>query len=307
MGWLSSILLAVLTGVVGLFSAAFVASACVKWFHISSFEGGSGYFVVINALLGGLAALVIGLVASRLIAASAAPAFWKAIGYSWGTVLALSAIAALIARGLADVPPTLDGNQLLLQVEIRLPAGQTNPLSAPSTDSYLTLGSVVRHVQRKSRKGELKPDQARLADGRWIIPGQVEVFTSRGLRSIDAVIGGKSCAGFLVPLPAHPGKQHAEWSRWLPHPRPGDPPWPETKASYRFRVQPIQPPPPPPSADEIDREETAKREAEFAAIPPDAPVQDWLPDTTYGAPDEKRAIAIQHITAQTNHLAEIWR
>lgn len=42
---------------------------------------------------------------------------------------------------------------------------------------------------------------------------------------------------YFVALMALPSKAGTEqWSEWLPRPRPGDPPWPDTKAPYRFRV-----------------------------------------------------------------------
>lgn len=69
MTWLSSIFIACLSGVLGLFCAGGIASLCVDWYRVSSFEGKSGFFVVFTALLGGLAAGVIGLIAARVVAA----------------------------------------------------------------------------------------------------------------------------------------------------------------------------------------------------------------------------------------------
>jgi len=46
MSWLTSLGIAVLTSLVAMFAAGFVAELSVRWYRISSFEGGSGYFVV---------------------------------------------------------------------------------------------------------------------------------------------------------------------------------------------------------------------------------------------------------------------
>ena len=108
MSWLASFLVALLTAAVGLVLGGFIASHAVSWYRISSFEGGSGYFVVGMALLGFVAALVIGLVASRIVAASAHPGVWRAIGWSQLTVVGIAAIIAGIARFSADVAPKLE-------------------------------------------------------------------------------------------------------------------------------------------------------------------------------------------------------
>ena len=49
--WLKSFLAGVLNSIAVMFGAGLVAALCVEWYHISSFEGGSGYFVVFLALL----------------------------------------------------------------------------------------------------------------------------------------------------------------------------------------------------------------------------------------------------------------
>src|SRR3982751_3779749 len=121
MSWIASILVAMLAPAIGLVLAGFIASNAVSWYRISSFEGGAGYFVVGMALLGFVAAFAIGLVASRIVAASAHPGVWRAIGWSQLTVFGIAAIIAAIARFSADVAPKLNGEELLLMVEIEWP------------------------------------------------------------------------------------------------------------------------------------------------------------------------------------------
>jgi hypothetical protein len=60
MNWLASIVIALLTGALGLVCAGIVASAWARWYHVSNFEGAAGYFVASTALLGGVVGVVLG-------------------------------------------------------------------------------------------------------------------------------------------------------------------------------------------------------------------------------------------------------
>jgi hypothetical protein len=299
MGWLASIGIALLSGVLGVVCAGIVAAACVSWYRISSFEGGSGYFVVAIAFLGGVAGFIIGLAMARVVAAGAGPGFLRALGLSSATVIGIAAIAALICWQLADIPPRINGQYLNLEVEIRLPAGETNSPASVSGDSHLHLGSLLGHTRRKSETGQLNLADARFEDGRWIIPGSVHLFTMRGKRMFDADLGGKQVAGFVVPLPARPGKRYEQWSGWQPQPRPGYPPWPDTESSYRFRVV-RQIPPPPPSPPPDPKVVEAEK---FAALKPDSPLQDWLIFLTYGAPEDRVKAVMKIVEERPQELA----
>src|SRR5512138_176683 len=52
MSWLASLAIALATAAGGLVLGGYLASLAVGWYRVSSFEGGSGYFVVVFALLG---------------------------------------------------------------------------------------------------------------------------------------------------------------------------------------------------------------------------------------------------------------
>ena len=238
MSWLASLFVALLTGVLGIVCSGLVAIGAVDWYRIPAREGQSGYFVIFFGLLGGIAGLIIGIVSARIVGTTAPPGFFKGLGLAWGIVVAIAGGAALVSWNLADIPPKIADELLDLAVEIRLPVGETNPASLTG-DSYLTLGSVnpLNGVQRKSEQGKLEVSQAKLVDGRWVIPGSVGLFTTRGKPSITIELGGKSRGGFMVPMPARPRRTQDEWSEWLPRGRPGGEPWPDTESSFRFRVQ----------------------------------------------------------------------
>lgn len=235
MSWLLSIVVAILTGVAGLFASGFVASLLVDWYHISSFEGGSGYFVVGLALLGGMAGALIGLITSRVVAARPKPSFPKALGLSLAVVVTILIGVGGTARLLADIPPEIDGETLFLVTEVRWPqSGAAEPASLPGP-GVVQLGATSGSVVRVTEDGPLFLDRAHQENGRWVIPGAVRVFTSRGDRILDFRIGEKTLAGFIVPLPRHPGDESRAWSDWLPHARPGSPPLPD-QFTYRYRI-----------------------------------------------------------------------
>lgn len=300
MSWLASIGVAILTGALALFLAGFVANACVTWYRVSGFEGKAGYFVVATALLGGIAGFVLGLVLARLVAAGAIPGvgrgFGPGLGVACAVVLGIAAVVALVCRLLADVPPRLRGQELMLQVELRLPSGAASPVEL-SGKSSITLGSVVARRRRSAREGTLAPADARLIDGRWVVPGEVFLFTGRGERLLEVQLDGKSAGGFLMPVPARPCAAHEQWSDWLPRPLPGHEPWPDDKISYRFRVRPIEPPPPPPDPEALAAEE-------FAALPDDAPLAARLAFLAHDAPQERAAAILAAAQARPDELAK---
>lgn len=304
MGWFASTIVALVSGAFGLVVGGLIAAACIEWYRMSGFEGKSGYFLVATALLSGLVGVVIGFVSSRVVAALAAPGFFKALGGSLAIILVCGGVVTLVAWLRADIAPEIDGAELNLEIELRLAAGATIPRAEPAGASF-TLGSSVDHVRRATRAGELRLAEARLENGRWIIPGSVFLFTARGLRSIDVQLGGQTVGGFIVPLPARPGREFLQWSDWGPRGRSAEQPWPETESSYRFRVARIVREPTAPTAEELQLEKERKLQAAFEAVRPNAPISAWFPYTHNGAPPERVGIAIHHIAEKKNYAAEL--
>ncbi len=73
MGWLLSLFIGVITGLITMVAAFATAEVAVGWYRISSFEGGAGYFVIAMALVGLFAGFVIGTVACRIVAGRPKP------------------------------------------------------------------------------------------------------------------------------------------------------------------------------------------------------------------------------------------
>ena len=239
LSWPLSILNAFLTGVVGMLAAGFVAAACVDWYGVSSREGESGYFVIAIALLGLVAGVAIGLIVARIVAGGTDPGFLKALGRSVAVVAVITLVGGGAARLLADIPPEINGEALMLAVEVRWPEDQVERPVAAAGEGSLALYSIpfYSNTVRASEDGPLWMEDAHRVDGRWVLPGAVSVFTRRGKRVLVVSTGDDHEAneGFQVPLPARPGKRQLQWSDWLPRTRPGT--TPHNKLTYRFRVQ----------------------------------------------------------------------
>ena len=238
MSWPSSFGVGILTAIVGLFASALLAALTASWYRIPSFEAQSAAYVASIAIVGMLGGFVIGLVSSRVIAGGTDPGFLRALGTSNGVLLGLLVIIGGVARVLADIPPTIDGEQLMLAVEIRWPeAHKESPATLPG-EPTLELGSITRmsHTQRATSRGPLWTSDAHLVDGRWVAPGAVDIFTTRGRLSIVAVLDSASRQGFIIPLSGAPGKRDMQWTEWYPHARPGAPPLADG-FQYRYRVQ----------------------------------------------------------------------
>ena len=243
MSWPASIFSALLTGLLGMFLSGFIAAMAVDWYNIPGREGESGYFVVALGILGFGAGLIIGLLVAR-VGAGTSPSFLRVLGVSLAIVAGIGALGGGLARALADVPPKLNGEELLLAVEVRWPTGQKEaPVPRGADEPSVSLHSIpwFSHTVRASGSGPLWMEDAHLVDSRWVVPGAVNVFTSRGTRMLSVATGEQKTQGFQVPLGAFPGKQDLEWSDWLPRFRPGVTVPPDL-LSYRYRVQKVTQP-----------------------------------------------------------------
>jgi hypothetical protein len=237
MSWLTILSVAVLTAISSALLGAVVASLGVDWYHVSSFEGKSGFlvvFIILACLVGGL---LLGGATAGVVAAGAAPGFGKALGISLLIVLLAAGAAAAILRALADVPPTLGGEKLMLMVEVRWPAAQTTTPAKDAELRTLELDILSGNVQRLSRQGPLWMEDARNEDGRWIVPGAVELFTNRGTRVIQVQPAIPGANGLLLPMDGTPGPRDLDWSAWLPRVDPAGGSV-DDGFTYRFKVMP---------------------------------------------------------------------
>ncbi|HSR91576.1 MAG TPA: hypothetical protein VLK88_09730, partial [Gemmatimonadales bacterium] len=134
MSWPASIFSALLTGLLALFVGGFIAAMAVDWYHISGREGESGYFVAGIAILSFGAGVLIGLITARMVAGGAHAQFLRALGISLGVVIGIGGLSLGLTRALADVPPEIDGEPLLLAVEVRWPEGRKEAPKSEGND-----------------------------------------------------------------------------------------------------------------------------------------------------------------------------
>lgn len=304
MRWFIYLLLSLPVAVVGGVAGGLIGNACTRWYRISSFEGGAGYYVlgliIAGTVVGGLAGVVTFGVSGPLDSSG----YGRTFGAAIGILAALAGTVTLLAWALADIPPELDGRPLVLEVELRLPAGAQRPEPATG-ESHFRLHSIANARSRAHADGSLHFDRVRKDGDRWIVPAEASLFTRRGGRSIDVRVDGGDPFGFLVSLPASPGRRYAEWSEWLPQPKAPNPPWPDSKPSYRYRVVPEPEPAPQPTYAEVAAEAEARKKAAFEALSPSDPLHELLQPLRYGQGGDEKPALIAKIQAKTNLVDEL--
>jgi len=86
-----------------------IGSRCVSWYRISSFEGGSGYFVIGIGLLGGMVGLITGLVTAGILGPQEGAGCLRAFFSAVGILVGLAVVTTDLWWVRADIPPRIDG------------------------------------------------------------------------------------------------------------------------------------------------------------------------------------------------------
>lgn len=252
--WLATIGIGITTAIVGLLVAGWFANKAVSWYNVPSREGASGYFVIFQALFGGIAGLVIGIIVSRVVNGMADASAARAFMFAQLAVILTVSVVATIARLLAHVPPTIGGDKLMMAVEFSWPAASAPtfpPFHAPADTTpsensvnaagdavgrpipHVVLFSTVGGGPYYGKQGPLWTDKLRHEGDRVIVPALVEIYTSRGQRLLQMHLTNDSTEAseiVVVPLRAFPRKSDLQWSNWLPtSTTPGAP-------MYRYRA-----------------------------------------------------------------------
>ncbi|MBR0681607.1 hypothetical protein GXW74_14010 [Roseomonas eburnea] len=300
MPWPAAIFLGLLTGLIGGIYAGLVADRAAPWLRISSFEGGSGYFVVFMALLGFLGSTIAGITTCRLAGEPGGAGIARGFGAALLVVGGLITAAGLLAWAQRDVQPLVGGQPIDLALELRLPAGAERPAPEPAETPYVHLSSGPN---LRSSMGDWNLEEARFEDGHWIVPGRVPVTISQAPRILTVGRFGPESQYVSLPVPARPGALEEAWSPWIgSYLGSGSPDPAEASHHVRYRVvrrpPPAPPPPAPPSA-------AALRQAAFAALAPDAPTAAFLDFAITDGWDEVRTEAIRIATARPDFAAAI--
>lgn len=239
MTWLSSLLIAVLTGVFGVACTLAVFSFCQSWYRISNFEGAAGYLMIVCAALGGVVAFAVGLIAARLVAAGVSPGFFKGLGVACGAVLALSLIAAVILWARSESGPKLPadkvvsvGRSLVLAVEVRGPKNfaVTTAIDESTASAGMNLLGVGPQPTGKFRLSEAKE-----VDGQWIVPATMPFISHSRQIFLEVRFSAEQWFRFALPLRrVSPKEIGGKWSEWIEsEPGPAGAP----VFSVRYRVE----------------------------------------------------------------------
>ncbi len=218
MSWLSSLGVGAVTAIVGALFGGWMATLAITWQKIPSREGASGYFVFYCGILAAVSGMIVGLVVSRWLAQAGDVPMARALAVATLTHVALIGVLGGVTRLLSHVPPTFEGEKLLLAVELSWPEAQAPQMPSGDAPPHLALAIGGATTASDSRPGMLWADDARRENGRYILPGVVEIWTERKARLLTVNTGtvGTDAATFEVPLPRRPGSAQRAWSEWLP-------------------------------------------------------------------------------------------
>ena len=240
---LSTALVSLLTAVVGCAAGLFLGTLCVGWYRISDREGLSGFFIVSIGLVGIVVGAGVGVVCSRFVGAGLGPAFLRSLGLSLGALGLLFAVVIAVCRFGADIPPTIAGKGLDLELEVRFPPGRPRPVAQKAVDGERPPWHVTVTAQSGERRqslGPLRPGDAFQVDGRWVVSGETALTTSDRGKTVGLSLGSGTPQYFLLRLRSRPTRGDMEWSPWLTDPYSGKktpiPPGETVEIRYRVRL-----------------------------------------------------------------------
>lgn len=276
MRWGTIVGVVLLTMAAGAGAAMGLASFLIAWLQISDREGASGYFAVYVTGMGLIGGFIVGLVTALVMQSG----FWKVQAVALAIVLALTVAAGTLSVALDDKGPRIDGDKLILEVELKFPAGWK-----PDNKAKSERGSFC-WLQEKAADGATEVNPIVLGgltlraapemDGRWAVSCAVTLNKSSKHRFLRVFVGRKTDLTIQVPLPGKPGRADEQWSPWTTQgflPQEGKPA--ATDHAFRYRVQ---------RQAEYDKQHPDQsaafqeaQQAALAAVPADAPLVQWLP------------------------------
>ena len=262
-----------------------------------------------------------GFLVGLIVAATVRSGFWTAQLYATGVVAVLTLSVAIAVVVLKDDGPQIDGEQLVLETELRLPrdwkpdnyaryetgsgcflqtsGANESPDIQPGrlwTRKYVDLHPMYRRGVLGDLTLNAPPEQG----GPWTISCAVELRSTTWRRYIRVYAGHRTDVTFQVPLPRHPNAAFEQWSGWnanefVPQAGKAVP----ADIAFRFRVR---------RKTEYDAANAVESEADKAAkMPPDAPLADWLPffESRRGGGLRYYEVPTQAIEAVKAHAAEL--
>ena len=236
MRWLPSLGIGVVSGLASALAALGAGLLATEWHNMSDREGGRGMFLVFVLIPG---AFLVGQVIGTWVARGSTGGGRAAAGKAIGISLALVAISLGMAWLTADHAPTIDGQSLTLELEVRLPPGYPVQDSLEAHEFRVGLSSS----SRDRAYVDLDYSSVRRDDGFVVVTGTRDLVTT-GLRDVSATWGRfedhRVPQYAPIPLPPRPTKADMEWSPWHALNRHMDltdvPPVEQVQVRYRVRL-----------------------------------------------------------------------
>jgi hypothetical protein len=241
MRFLRAFAIGVITAVVGMFLAIFASDYITRLYHVSDMEGQRGMAVIfLFAPLGLIVGFLIGVIAALRTRWAGFVGFIKTQGLSILIVIAIGgAVSGVLWLG-ADKPPKIDGKELMLEFELKIPPAIQIP--AELNDDTIRASLYVNN--RENRHASIDLKSMTKQDSYLIVSGTVELMSHSVNRSLFASIGNEPGASQFIDLrnlPAAPRKENETWSDWtLATQRADLTPVPEPeRIAVRYRVRPV--------------------------------------------------------------------
>lgn len=311
MTWLLSLVHAVLGAAAGFFGMAGIGSLWIRWFRVPTGQSNAGYFVFFLAIAGGIVGAIIGFVASRVAADGSNAHFVRGLGYTAAASAISLALVLAVSWLVADLPPTIDGRRLLIEVEIRTPP--VTPLVEKA--GYQPGISLFNNKQKAYGFNTDYGSTVRPDGDRQIVTTRVELGSSAATRYLYVAWSEGCQFDVLLRLPGKPTKAQFEWGEWQTEtvisPSKGwEQPGVDLNFTVRYRVifEPERPKPPTAAeraaqeSDDAARAEATLRE-QLAAIPAGAPITQYLAFTEYQVPKAIKSDAFRRMR-ESAHFAD---
>ena len=302
MNWFASIGVGVLSAPIVGIVAGTATLLALDWLRVSLREGAAGFFIVAMTLFATFVGLVVGIMLARGVFITA-PTFGKSFGLTVGSCFVISLVGLGIAGLFADPPPRVDGRPLDLAFELRMPVGVTVAYDAQAAaQPYATI--IKLSNGESAGFHTLQLDQARVEDGRQIIPGLIAITTRTSRKMLNIYLDDARSLLFDLSFPGTPRPADFEWTPWREAAYKAGTSKPSSESAYAVRTV-VRKVPPPPTQAELQAQEDAKQEAAFRALSADAPIAQWLEFTRYGVPQARIDAAITAIRARPTFAADM--
>lgn len=238
MRFLRALGIALITGIAGAFLSIFASDYLTKLYHVSDMEGQRGMAIVfLYAPLGFIVGSAIGLVTGLRSRSAGFAGFMKAQGWSILITAAIGAITSGLLWLGADHPPRIDGKELVLEFELKIPPALSLPPEPNEDNIHVSL--YANNSDNRFAAIDIHAITAR--DGVTIVPGSAALRSRSATRDLLVSIGNDSGASqFLhLKLPGNPGKENETWSDWIVATERADltPVAEPERVAVRYRVQ----------------------------------------------------------------------